>query len=192
MDNITVLKNTPNRVLQAFRAVYNSKFDGKDPQDRWSKSFSASALEHEDVYALKQLLPIPDIIGIEIYYANRMIDPHIDRGRKSAFQIPINVDAKNMFIYSVKNTSIPNLVAKKGEFGPRLISSSIDVVNDPDSWFYRWDDLSFERYYFEHPVLHNVALPHGGANFSKKIGAFFSVSYVMPYEEICSKFAAWV
>lgn len=191
MDNITVLKNIPDGVLQAFRAVYNSKFDGVDPQDRWSKTFSASTLTREDLYRLNQLLPVP-AIGIEIYYASRMIAPHIDRGRKSALQIPINVDAKNMFIYSVKNTAMPNLIAKKGEFTDRKISADVNVVNDPHSWFYLWDDLSFERYHFEYPILHNVALPHGGANYSKKTGTFFSISYTMPYDEACSVFAKWV
>lgn len=191
MENIKILKNIPLDVLTKFTTIYNSKFKGRKPQDKWTDSHAASALEVEDIKMLNNFLPIP-ARGIEIYYMTGMVNPHIDRGRKTALQIPIEIDHKKSFIFSVCNNDLSKLSPVNVDFTPRKVSKNSDIVNNPPNWFYKWEEPFFDKYSLEFPVLQNVSLPHGGANYSERYGIFFSLAYKTDYEEVCSKFRSWV
>ena len=192
MENIKILKNTPSNVLDAFNDLYNSKFKRKRPQDRWSDCHAASTIEYEDVKLLSQLFPLPPHC-IELYFVTGMIPPHVDRGRKTALQIPIQVDINNSFTYSVRGTDLTKLSPARTDFPARnSVSKDVDIVNNPTHWFYKWDESLFDKYNLEFPILQNVSLPHGGANYSRDYRIFFSVSYKIDYNEVCSKFSSWI
>ena len=189
MDNIKILTNFPSAAMEAFMQIYNSKFSDKNPQDRWTPSHAASLLDYEDVKFLNQFLPI-STHGIEIYYVSKMVKPHIDRGRKTALQIPIEIDPNASFVYSVRNSDMSKLIPVDSDFTPRKVSKTSTIVNNPSSWFYKWDEMLFEKYTMEYPILQNVSLPHGGAS-PKKDMIIFSVAYKIDYDEVCNKYSSW-
>ena len=173
MDNITILKNFPTAVMDAFYQIYGCRFKGRPLQHQWTPEHAASVLESSDLQFLNQFLPLPAHM-IELYYISGTALPHIDRGRKTALQIPIDIDLENSFIFSVKDKDLSNLLpVQDSSFTPR----DVVAVNDPPNWFYRWNEALFDKYNLEYPVLHNVAMPHGTIHSSARKAIFFSVTY---------------
>jgi len=188
MDNIKILKNFPATVTETFARIYDKKFKNTHPQHKWTPEHSGSVLKHDDVDYLNQFLPLP-AHAIEVYYVTGTSLPHIDRGRKTALHIPMAVDLKNSFIFSLVGKDLSKLSSTNCNFTPR----DVDTVNDPPNWFYDWNDTLFDKYNLEHPVIHNVALPHGAIHVAARPAIFFSVTYKnLDYDEVCTGFSSWV
>ena len=182
----------PTIAMDAFKNLYDLKYRGKSPQDHWTKTHAASAVNNEDTEYLSQFLLIPPN-SIELFYvSNGMVNPHVDRGRKTALQIPVDFNCKKSFAYSVKHDDLSLLTPVVGNFTSRKISPVSVPVNNPPNWFYEWNDALFDKYNLEFPILQNVALPHGGVNYAEKGGAFFTISYKIDYSEVCERFSLWM
>lgn len=191
MKNIKILKNISSSVLYEFQNLYDLKYRGKRPQDRWTPNLAASLINKEDIEYLSQFLPIQPN-SIELFYiSNGMVKPHIDRGRKTALQIPVEFDCKKSFVYAAKHSDLSFLTPVRGSFTSRKISKVTAPINNPPNWFYKWDDDLFDKYNLEFPVLQNVTLPHGGVNYSEIDEVFFTISYKPDYDEVCKKFLSW-
>lgn len=87
--------------------------------------------------------------------------PHKDKERSAALNIPIQVDLENSFFYS-NNTGMINW----------------------EMWEYKKEN--FAHYNLEKPCLINTKVTHGYANFSKEVRVICSISYKdeITYEEI--------
>lgn len=192
MENIKILKNMPATVLEAFVDLYNSKYKGTSPQDHWTKFHAASTVNKEDTEFLNKLLPILSN-GIELFYVSSgMVLPHIDRGRKTAIQIPVTPSCQKSFVFSAKYNDLSLLTPDKKDFTPRKISKDCNIVNNPPSWFYKWDDMLYDKYSLEYPIIQNVSLPHGGANYDIGYKIFFTVSFKTDFNSVCSDFVSWM
>lgn len=189
MINIKVLNNFPKEVMDEFKNYYELKYKGKDPEIVWSKKHSASSMSENDLKYFNNLLPVPTDI-IDLYYVmplGRMM-PHIDRGRCTAFQVPIEIDLENSYTYSLANRDISALT-------PSTITFSREInkkINEPEHWFYEWDEAAFDQYNLEKPILQNAAMPHGGANFGSTCRIFFSGSYAAEFDDMVDKYKNWL
>lgn len=192
MQNIKILKNFPEQVMNVYKNLYNFKYVGKKPEDYWSNNHSASSVTNVHKKILDRNLPISSD-GIELYYvSNGMMSPHIDRRRKTALQIPIDLNINNSFTFAAKYNDLSKFKPIVSQFTSRKISSVGEPINNPTDWFYEWDSELYDKYNLEFPVLQNVSLPHGGANYDHKPRVFFSVSYKSDFDKICTYFESWM
>lgn len=188
MINIKILNNFPKEVMDEFKNYYELKFKNKDPEKVWSNKHSASPMQAGDLKYFNKLLPETiDTIDLYFVYNGRMI-PHIDRGRKTAFQVPIDIDLENSYTYSLKNRDL-SILTPVDEIFSRENNRSI---NKPEHWFYEWNEESFDLYNLEKPILQNAAMPHGGANFADTCRIFFSGSYSIEFDKIVQSYKNWL
>lgn len=192
MLNITVLDNFSEEVMNEFMNVYDMYFQGKDLRQNYSNLFYISNVNRDVVDKINAKLPMP-AASIQLYFFDPRRgrgQPHIDRGRKTAFQIPVLIDTENSYTFSFNNTDI-SLLKPRGEYS-HYASESVNFVNNPKHWFYEWNDTLFDKYSLEKPILQNAAQPHGGANFSEKNRIFFSCSYKEDFDTMKKHFSEWI
>ncbi len=190
MINIKILNNFPKEVMDEFRNLYELKYKGKDPEKIWSTKHSASSMSKNDLKHFNKFLPL-ETHSIDLYFVypgGRMI-PHFDRGRKTAFQVPIEIDLQNSYTYSLKDRNIAALTPSKNVKFSREINNPI---NEPEHWFFDWKDDAFDQYNLERPILQNAAMPHGGANFGNTVRIFFSGSYLKEFDEVVKFYKNWL
>lgn len=137
-------------------------------------------------------LPLP-VASMQIYFFDPMRgrgQPHIDRGRKTAFQVPISIDIENSYTFSFNNEDISLLTPN--DVYSHYSSNTVSTINSPTYWFYKWENSLFDKYSLEKPILQNAAQPHGGANFSKNPRIFFSCSYKEDFDTVQYHFREWI
>ena len=135
-----------------YKNYYELKYKGKDPEHVWSDKHSASLMSNRDINYFNKFLPeSADTIDLYFIYKGRMM-PHIDRGRKTAFQIPIDIDLENNYTYSLKNRDLSILTPSSITFSRKNNES----INQPEHWFYEWDEDAFDQYNLEKPILHLI------------------------------------
>jgi hypothetical protein len=193
MLNITVLNRLPSVITEEFFNIYNTHFHGKDMRAVSTNLFYTNKVDKDLVNNVNKMLSIP-VAGIELYYFDPRRgrgQPHIDRGRKTAFQIPITVDIENSFTFSFKYDDLSMLTPSKMHY-THYKNTSTRTINNPDHWFYEWDNNLYDMYSLEKPILQNAAMPHGGANLSKEPRIIFSCSYREEYEVVKRHFSDWI
>lgn len=189
MMNIKVLNSFPQEVMDEFNNLYELRFKGKEPDQVWSKKHSASSVSSDDLKHINKLLPL-ETHSIDLYFVlplGRMI-PHIDRGRKTAFQVPIEIDLQNSYTYSLKGRDASVLTPADIKFSREINNP----INQPEHWFFDWKDDVFDQYNLERPILQNAAMPHGGANFGNSIRIFFSASYLQEFDDVVEIYKNWL
>jgi hypothetical protein len=190
MNNITVLSNFPENLNQQLITIYNYLNANEEP------------LKISDMH---YYIRVPSILcnelksdfninfdGLEIYYIkplNKRMIPHIDRGRKTALQVPIDIDTSLSYTFSFKGIDLNELTPADNQFSWDNQSA---VVNNLDHFFFQWDEDQFDQYDLSMPIIQNAAMPHGGANFSQRDRIFFSFSFVDDYSDIVNRFRHWV
>jgi hypothetical protein len=188
MNNIKILNNFPKELMDEFKNYYELKYKGKDPEKVWSDKHSASLMSNRDINYFNKFLPeSTDTMDLYFVFKGRMM-PHIDRGRKTAFQIPIDIDLENSYTYSLKNRDLSILTPSSITFSRKNNES----INRPEHWFYEWKEDAFDQYNLEKPILQNAAMPHGGANFGPTCRIFFSGSYTNDFDDMVEKFKNWL
>lgn len=190
MINIAILNNFPKDVMDEFRNFYEMQFKGTDPQQEWSIIHKASLVPERYVDHFNLLLPIP-LSGLELYFIEpgRRMAAHVDRGRRTALQIPIDMDHSTTYTYACKHRDFSLLTPTQNRSFEKNVSG---VLNNPPAWFYEWDEEQFDKYNLELPILQNVATVHGGANFSNKRRIFFSGSYVNDFDYVVERYKNWL
>lgn len=189
MINIKILNNFPQEVLDEFRNLYELKFKGKAPEQVWSKKHSASPVTGDDLKYFNKLLPLKTH-SMDLYFISpngRML-PHFDRGRKTAFQVPIEIDLQNSYTYSLKDRDV-SVLTPVDEIFSREVNNAI---NQPEHWFFDWKEDVFDQYNLERPILQNAAMPHGGANFGDSVRIFFSASYLDEFDDVVEIYKNWL
>lgn len=189
MINIKILNNFPKEVMDEFHNLYELKYKGKDPEQVWSKQHSASMLSADDLKYFNKLLP-SEAHSIDLYFVlpGGRMKPHFDRGRKTAFQVPIEIDLDNSYTYSLKNRDTSILTPSAVTFSREINNA----INDPEHWFFEWQEDAFDQYNLEKPILQNAAMLHGGANFGNSVRIFFSGSYLIDFDTVVESYKSWL
>lgn len=127
-------------------------------------------------------------VGEPYHYKSQ---PHTDRGRSCAVNIPIQVDLEKSDAYFGKYTSLdhyqhtaistPYTFKLTNSKGQSMKSSNIHFRGEYDAKLY--DSVNFDK-----SVVFNPAIPHGGYNKSDKIRVLLSLSWFnTSFEEFTSK-----
>lgn len=194
MQNIQELKNFPVDVWERIRIWYETYYADKKPEQIWSTAHHATQIHHLrwKEMALDRLPVFPD--GVEIYYniSGTQIRPHIDRGRRTALQIPIQADYKNSYTFAAKGDSLSaDDIDSVGTHSER--DNITAVINSPIGWFWKWDPDKYDKHPMDIPILENVAVPHGGCNNSPDLTRILvSITYFDDFESVKKAFSEWV
>lgn len=192
MLNITILDRFPKEIMDEFMNIYDLYFKGTDLKQNYSKLFYITNVSNDIVNTINKKIPLP-FSSMQVYFFEPQRGrgrPHIDRGRKTAFQIPISVDIENSYTFSFNSDDI-SVLTPTDKYS-HYSSSSVSTINSPKYWFYEWDDAFFDKYSLEKPILQNAAQPHGGANFGNFPRIIFSCSYKEEFDVVKSYFCEWI
>ncbi len=174
MQNICILNNFPDELLNFHRNFYN-EFDKTKINAKISAVHYAVALPKEILEYTNKFLPVPlDRLDMYAVFPESIMIPHIDRGRKTALQIPLEVDSNNSYTYAAKYEDLSLLTKKEHRYD--IEQDADKIVNMPG--FYEWDDQLYDTYDLTKPILQNVSAPHGGANNAKTYRIFLSGNYI--------------
>ena len=175
MHNICILNKFPQTLLNDCVNYYKEvdKSTINIPLTPYHTAISASPAFLEQV---NKFLPVA-LDNLELYSIapNSLPVPHIDRGRKVALQIPLELDTNNTFTFAAKFENIKLLTPIDRQY--HTIVDDAKIVNRPDYSFYEWDSELYDTYNLELPILQHVEQPHGGTNRSTTVRVFLSGSY---------------
>jgi hypothetical protein len=191
MFNITELKNFPEEIkknsLEFFNDLENQSYD------IWSSMQSAFEVPNKYYdYFFNNLPLLPKDIYIYKFKPG-LVNPHVDRGRKTALQIPISRPLKNFIAYSIDPENI-NLLKEncEGTYRPPKEGETIKIVNEYDKMMFFYNKNLCHHYENNvNPYLMDVSIPHGGIN--KNIDNFYmwSISYHEDYQTVCDYYKNW-
>jgi hypothetical protein len=189
MINIKILNNFPKEVMDEFRNLYELKYKDTNPEQTWSDIHKASIVPEKYLHHFNTMLPEP-LVGLELYFVEpgKRMSAHVDRGRRTALQIPIDMDHENTYTFACKHRDYSLLKPSNHTFMKEVTS----VLNAPPAWFFEWDDEQFDTYNLELPVLQNVGHVHGGANFSNRRRIFFSGSIITEFDQAVENYKNWL
>ncbi len=174
MLNICILNKFPDRLLDFYKDFYRD-FDKTKINAMISAVHYAVALPGDLLEYTNTFLPVPlDRLDMYAVLPESTMIPHIDRGRKAALQIPLEVDSYNSYTFTAKYEDLSLLTKKEHQYD---IEQDVNkIVNAPG--FYEWDDNLYDMYDLSKPILQNVSMPHGGANNAKTYRIFLSGNYI--------------
>lgn len=177
----TILENFPNDLLQELKDIWN--------QGEWYKELEASpgAMWH---HCLRLDHPIfkkfPEETRTLEYYSNpphTANGPHLDRGRWSALNIPIDVDHDNSYFLTGK-THLLKVYERKTWLDKDPKAHGHDVKAYGPVGFFKEQEGKFDYYNLEKPVLFSTKTPHGFANNSDTSRVILSVTFDLTYEQM--------
>ena len=175
----TILENFPQDLLDELKAIW--------AEGDWYKELEASpgAMWH---HCLKSSHPIferfPEETKTVEFYSNpphTANGPHLDRGRWSAMNIPIDMDHDNSYFMTGKTHLLK--VYKKKEHLNYETSHQLERELGPRGFFYE-EEGKFDYYNLEKPVLFSTKTPHGFANNSDRSRVLCSVTFDAKYEQM--------
>lgn len=188
MINYQPLNQFPDELKQQFLSYFEDNFKGKEPEQKWSNIHHASEFKYDDLILFFKKFPIKPYF-IELFYVNSGIaSPHIDRGRKSALQIPIQVNDFKAYVSKYKDYSC--IPVEPGTFSNR--SYDIIYVNDCDNYFFKYNDTDYDLFDINVPTIQNVSVPHGGINYSSSTCIFVSVSFLEEFDLLKDMLKEWI
>ena len=175
MLNICILKNLPIILLDDCLRVYHS-IDKNTIVDEINPYLKTINLSQDFLQHVNTFLPLP-LNSLELYLMVPGVRPvpHIDRGRKVALQIPMELDINASYTFASKYEDLEMLTPLNWEYHYHRPDDK--VVNKPKTSFFEWDSNLYDMYNLELPILQNVSMPHGGVNNSKTNRFFISGSY---------------
>jgi len=172
MQNICVLTKFPNRLLAICKDFYKN-YDKSLITNMISRRHYAIGLPNDFLKQVNAFLPVPlDRIDLYRIFPDADFMPHIDRGRKTALQIPIDVDTDCSYTFAARYEDLKMLTPKNHQYE----TPDTLVVNTPG--FYEWNDTLYDKYNLSEPIIQNVAMPHGGVNFATTDRIFMSGNYL--------------
>lgn len=191
MKNITVLNKFPIDLYNNLINLYQDFYIDKNPETRLTDMHWVTKIPRNTVNSIFLNFPLK-IESLEIYYVkpfNKRMIPHIDRGRKTALQIPIDINYEKSYTFSFNERDLAKLEPDKSISFPW---KNKEVVNMSDYYFFKWDDKLFDTYNLQLPILQNAAMPHGGSNFSDSTRIFYSISLLDDYDSVVSSLSDWI
>ena len=191
MLNIKPLTRFPLEVHEIFLNFYYTWYSEVAPKMAWSNAHFATELLPKEQEFLSGYLPMK-AGGVEIYYIqpNSTTSAHIDRGRKTALQIPIDVPLDSYTFCSKTRNIDDHSAFTHMKFDPR--KEKFGIINNPGKWFFRWEPEKFDTHSMDVPVLSSVEHPHGGTNNSDVVRIFISVSYHIGIDEVAEYYKDWM
>jgi len=176
MLNIRILNNFPLELLDAYKDFYQN-FDKTTINVMISQVHYAVALPKDLLAYTNAFLPVPlDRLDMYAVLPDAVMIPHIDRGRKTALQIPLDVDTNNSYTFAAKYEDLSMLTPKQHQYD--IEQDAKKIVNTSTNPFYEWNDNLFDKYDLSKPILQNVSAPHGGVNNAKTLRIFMSGNYL--------------
>jgi hypothetical protein len=191
MKNITVLNRFPTEVYNSLIMLYQDFYVHKDPETRLTDMHWVTKISRDTVNSIFLNFPLK-IESLEIYYVkpfNKRMIPHIDRGRKTALQIPIDINYEKSYTFSFNGRDVSKLEPDTSISFPW---KNKEIVNVSDYYFFKWNDLLFDTYNLQLPILQNAAMPHGGSNFSNTTRIFYSMSLLDDYDSAVTSLSDWI
>lgn len=175
----TIIENFPDDLLQELKEIWN--------QGQWKevKEANPGKMYH---HCLDSKHPIfkefPKEANTLEYYSNpphTANGPHLDRGRWSAMNIPIEMDHENSYFLTGKTHLLKTYKIK--EHLNYQKGHTVDNLKGPTGFFYE-EEGKFDYYNLEKPVLFSTKTPHGFANNSDKPRVLLSVTFQYTYEQM--------
>lgn len=131
---------------------------------------------------------------LEFYVAEPcyyVAQPHTDRGRSCAVNIPIQVDLEKSDAYFGKYTSLDDYqhTSNNTPYTFKLMDSKGKAKQEINQHFQgKYEAELYDSVNFDKSVVFNPALPHGGYNKSDEIRVLLSLSWFnTSFEEFTSK-----
>ena len=178
----TILENFPQDLLDELKAIW--------AESDWYKELEASpgAMWH---HCLRSSHPIferfPEETRTVEFYSNpphTANGPHLDRGRWSAMNIPIDIDHDNSYFLTGK-THLLSVYDRKTWLDKDESAHGHKVKNTHGpTGFFKEEEGKFDYYNLEKPVLFSTKTPHGFANNSDRSRVLCSVTFDLTYEQM--------
>ena len=113
MQNIHVLTKFPDELLSICKDFYKN-YDKSLITAMISPTHYAIGLPDDFLKQVNAFLPVPlDRIDLyKIFPDSDIMIPHIDRGRKTALQIPIDIDTDRSYTFAAKYEDLKMLIPK--------------------------------------------------------------------------------
>jgi hypothetical protein len=192
MYHINPLTNFPIELLQEFNSLYTHTKNSS--YEKWSRNHNAIQL---DVSLYRGLFQKYEIRPKDVYLFKLIpgiVTPHIDRGRRTALQIPMHFLQNSFTSYTVSPNNI-NLLSEdiKATHRPAKENENIVSINQSDKMFFLYN-----KDYCDHfvntgdPYLMDVSIPHGGINTITTDVLFWSLGFYQDYDTVLNYYKDWI
>ena len=181
MKTWIALDNFPQDLLQELKDIW---IEGNWTEE---KEASKNAMYH---HCLREDHPVfanfPKEARTLEYYSNppnTSNGPHLDRGRWSAMNIPIDMDHDNSYFMTGKTHLLKHYERKTWLDKDPQHGHQVKSTQGPVG-FFREDKDKFDYYNLEKPVLFSTKTPHGFANNSDRPRILLSVTFDLTFEQM--------
>ena len=183
MTTFTVLNNFPKDLLLKVKAVWHAGI--------WENIIKVNpgVMHHYWLHTEHELFNFfpKESLTLE-YYLN---PPHVfgavhlDRGRFSALNIPVQVDTNNSFFGIGKTDDLSYYTRKEGVF-------TFETSEKGEKGFFTYEKHKMLHYNLEKPVLFNTKVPHGLVNNADTERILLSVTFSKTYNEMKDILKDWL
>ena len=183
LKNYLELPNPPTRFIKCLKRLYKQTYANHKFDIIMSHLHVSVDLQNDEKNVLQELVPVK--IGNVSWNLIKNAGPpgptHIDRGRKTALQIPIIADPKIHFAYVLKDEKyFDKLEPQKNSTGfvQKLETKWLNQRYPGMPMFH----VFVEKYFDISPVnpwvpyLNDTSVPHGGIHKAPEHRYFFSIS----------------
>ena len=159
--------------------------------EKWGRELQSYQIPLDDRKKLRKLFPLPpkNLHLYKIVPNLKSASIHIDRGRKTALQVPCNINPK-FKTFSQKN-NVKLIPSTGSHYSAKKNKNIITIPTGP--MFFCYEEEKFETYVTDLPYLQNVGLAHGGVNSTKDVDRYFwSISYIEEFDYVCDALKEWI
>ena len=177
----TILENFPQDLLDELKSIW--------AEGNWQNEIEASpgAMWHHHLRSSHPIFEkFPEETRTLEYYSNpphTENGPHLDRGRWSAMNIPIDMDHDNSYFMTGK-THLLKHYERKTWLDKDESAHGHKVKTHGPTGFFREQEGKFDYYNLEKPVLFSTKTPHGFVNNSDRPRILLSVTFDLTYEQM--------
>lgn len=201
MNNYAKLYNPPKRLLKLLNKLYLRKYKKHKFDIVMSKFHFSVDLSEDECKQLQKCVPeeVDTISWNLITKAGPPAPTHIDRGRKTALQIPVLADPSCHYAYVLKNENMFNKLVPQEN--PTGFIQKLDVPWTNQRYpgmpmYHQYEEEYFDVFPVEPwiPYLNDTSLPHGGLHTKEKYRFFYSFSITerKTVEELKKSFESWI
>jgi len=183
MTTFTVLNNFPKDLLLKVKAVWHAGI--------WENIIKVNpgVMHHYWLHTEHELFNFfpKESLTLE-YYLNPphvFNAVHLDRGRFSALNIPVQVDTNNSFFGIGKTDDLSYYTRKEGVF-------TFETSEKGEKGFFTYEKHKMLHYNLEKPVLFNTKVPHGLVNNADTERILLSVTFSKTYNEMKDILKDWL
>ena len=183
MNTFTIVNNFPNDLLIKVKEVWQEGI--------WENTIEANPgiMWHHWLRTGHELFNFfpKESLTLE-YYLNppHVINGvHLDRGRFSALNIPVQVDIANSF-FAIGKTDNLNY------YTPRQDDYTFETTEKGKKGFFEYEKDMMLHYNLDKPVLFNTKVPHGLINNSDTERIILSVTFSRTYNEMKDILKEWL